>query len=228
MKILLLLFLILSVFNPAFAENYDEQVANLEAIIRLVPQKNLTIKKSKERNLAKKQVENLKIMASIMSAAKKEDMDQKGADFKELKKFYKFISKKTKASVFPSLDSFAEYLVLLSDQRKLEAHPDKETLANAILGIKTFNRRIPVERFSYETVLEEERQDEENDEFKISLSYREAQDELDLEQPCPICLSELDNSALLWPECGHLFCRSCVQNFERKELTNCPICRQCQ
>ena len=40
---------------------------------------------------------------------------------------------------------------------------------------------------------------------------------------CSICLGEIRKTVLL--DCGHIFCRHCIQTWSRKSL-QCPYCRQ--
>lgn len=47
---------------------------------------------------------------------------------------------------------------------------------------------------------------------------------------CPICFETLDCTNSVVTECGHAFCRACVDHMwqtNKKQATTCPMCRHC-
>lgn len=48
--------------------------------------------------------------------------------------------------------------------------------------------------------------------------FASMQRELDIALECPVCFNHRKDTRL---QCGHLFCRTCVE-----QVTSCPICRQ--
>jgi hypothetical protein len=46
------------------------------------------------------------------------------------------------------------------------------------------------------------------------------------ENPCPICLEQLNNENTLTTVCNHEFCVNCAEDMYQKRIDNCPLCRK--
>ena len=44
-------------------------------------------------------------------------------------------------------------------------------------------------------------------------------------QDCPICFSKINTDNIGFTYCGHVFCHSCIVEYNKKYSKKCPLCR---